>query len=215
MVAWDSPTRHSPSFRSLQHRDQSPTINEPPRVHTALALSPVQNSRHVPLKFQLQLRLCPVAPLKASDLYPSFPNPQHASAPAIPHQTPSSLLLPGCFVWDVQGVPRATHIPGTAGVLGSDLPGRIRARTRQCPGGVWGGGSPGCFLVGKSEETDFTASSLKQPGGSPRAASGCAIQLRVLAPEGAQLWDAVGPEWDLELMGTREGLSVPGEGVPE
>lgn len=79
MVAWDSPTRHSPSFRSLRHRDQSPIIHEPPRVHTALALSLVQNSRHVPVTFQFQLRLCPVAPLKGSDLYPSFPNPQHAS----------------------------------------------------------------------------------------------------------------------------------------
>lgn len=78
-MAWDSPTRHSPSFRRLRHRDQSPIIQEPPRVHTALASSPVWNSRHVPVKLQLQLRLSPVAPLRGSDPYPSFPNPQHAS----------------------------------------------------------------------------------------------------------------------------------------
>lgn len=30
MVAWDSPTQHSPSFRSFQHRDWSPIIHEPP-----------------------------------------------------------------------------------------------------------------------------------------------------------------------------------------
>lgn len=78
-MAWDSPTRHSPSFRSLRHRDWSPIIQEPPRVHTALALSPVWNSRHVSVKLQLQLRLSPVAPLRGSDQYPSFPNPQHAS----------------------------------------------------------------------------------------------------------------------------------------
>lgn len=79
MVAWDSPTRHSPSFRSLQHKDWSPIIQEPPRVHTTLALSPVWNSKHVPVKLQLQLRLSPVAPLRGSDLHPSFPNSQHAS----------------------------------------------------------------------------------------------------------------------------------------
>lgn len=48
-------------------------------MRTAIALSPDWNSRHVPIKLQLQLRLSPVAPLRGSDLYPSFPNPQHAS----------------------------------------------------------------------------------------------------------------------------------------
>lgn len=121
MVAWDSPTRHSPSFRSLRHRDQSPIIHEPPRVHTALALSLVQNSRHVPVTFQFQLRLCPVAPLKGSDLYPSFPNPQHASFQQLclqpkllqPYQTPDTQLPPAPSVFCVgcPGCPKGHPYP--------------------------------------------------------------------------------------------------------
>lgn len=64
-------------------------------------------------------------------------------------------------------------------------------------------------MGGKSEEIDLIASSLRQHGGSPTAAAGCAIGLWVLEPEGPELWGAVGPEGDLELRGTREVLGVP------
>lgn len=169
-----------------------------------------------------------MAPLRGSDLYPGFLNLQHTSFQQLclqpyrtRHTAPSCSI--GCFVWvgAVRGLPRATRVSRTAGVLGSDLLGRIRARTRQSPGGVWGGGFPGCFLVGKIEEIDFTASSLRQLGGSPRAAAGCAIGLRVLEPEGVELWRVMGPEWDPELMNSggakcalREGARVRGFGSP-
>lgn len=48
-------------------------------MHTALVLFPVRNSRHVPVKLQLQLRLSLVAPLRGSDPYPNFPNSQRAN----------------------------------------------------------------------------------------------------------------------------------------
>lgn len=67
-------------------------IQEPPRVHPALALSPVWNSKYVLVKLQLQLRLSPVAPLRGSDLCASFPNPQHASSQQLCLQ--SKLLQP-------------------------------------------------------------------------------------------------------------------------
>lgn len=109
----------------------------------------------------------------------------------------------------VWGIPRAIRVPRTAGVLGSDLLCRIWARTRQSPAGVKGGGFPGCFLVGKSEEIDFIASALRQSQRNPRAAAGCATGMWVLEPEGAELWGTVGPKGDPELMGTREVLRVP------
>lgn len=211
-MAWDSPTEHSPSFRSLQHGDQSPMTQEPPRVHTALASSPAWNSRHVPVKLQLQLRLSPVAPLRGPDPCASFPNPQHASSQQLcvqpkllqPYPTRHQLPpAPGGFCVG-GGVPRATRAPGAAGVLGSDLPGRIWARTRlgeertmprMLFGSKEGGIGPQSLLPQAARE-------------SPRVGTGCAMGLGVLEPEGAELWGAVGPEWDPELMRTRGLLSV-------
>lgn len=172
-MAWDSPTQHSPSFRSLQHRDQSPMTQEPLRVHTALALSPAWNSRHVPVK--LQRRLSPVAPLRGSDPCASFPNPQHASSQQLcllpkllqPYPTRHQLPpAPGGFCVG-GGCPKGHPCSWDCGCPWQRPSGQDLGEDKAAPSWVRGGGCPGCFLVAKTEEWDVPASPLRQRGENP------------------------------------------------
>lgn len=180
-------------------------IQEPPRVHPALALSPVWNSKYVLVKLQLQLRLSPVAPLRGSDLCASFPNPQHASSQQLclqskllqpyptRHQLPPD---PGMFCVG-GGCPKGHPCSQDCGCPWQRPSGQDLGEDEAAHSWVKGGGSPGCFLMGKREESNLPSLLPQAAWGEPQSRH--RLCHRVGGGQ-ARRSRAVGPEWDPEQM---------------